>query len=276
MALVDLSEGQIAFNGYVFNRAFILSDKSSDVSTDTLDIPFAPGIYVPQGKPGAKTFSVVGTIGGLGANVDSTGAQVITADNAQAELDRLAPLLYQGRAPFQWCLGTTNRWCYAQADKPKASYSPGSGYRTISVQMDFIADDPREYSYAQHSLQMGGGAAATNAGTFRAYPTITMAFSAATVNPTVQINPGAGGVYLGFTLNGTFQTTDSVVIVCDPRNRSISKNGALAWSLLALPVSNTVGNAELLPYLDPGDNTTYTSASSGTFTATMVWNDTWI
>lgn len=288
MALVALQPGQLAYAGYLFNASWFLSDIGYEVTMEPVDIPFAPGQYNAPGKPGPKAFTIGGADGGNGSILDSNGNPITTLDQAQAEVDRLMPLAYMGDQPLQW---RVDRWVYAQMQKPKITYMTGNGYRCPVIALDFLATDPRSFSYAAHSTPIqsgasGGATSATlaNAGSWRSYPKITFTFQSTCKNPQVLVAPPSGGGHIILELLGTFATTDTVVVDCNPRSRSIKQNGNANLGIFALPIVNTTYlPSEVLPFLDAlgnGQSTMTVSANGGSgtgqFTATVAWNDVWI
>lgn len=287
MALLALSPGQMAYAGYVFPRSFMLVSRAQANETESQSVPFAPG-NVAWSKRGVGSFTVSGVLGGSGAVLDQNGAQMLTADAVQAEIDRLLATMVvaaDGDQPFQW---RPDRYVNARMGTPRISYAPGEGYRFAQVDIDFTASDPRSYSNAQHTLSVsstgaavwGGTPVPTHIGNSKSYPTITLTFAAATTNPGVYVAPanGAGTAnHISFSLVGTFQATDTIVVTCDPRARSLTKNGVVTWSLLSLPTTNGLGDGEILPYIAPNSPWNMgVTCSSGNVTASAAWNDVWL
>src|SRR5579884_3084488 len=120
MNLVALSQAQLAYNGYLFGAGFFLSQIQRDITVESTDLPFVRGGYAPPGKPGKKTITVSGYLGGGGAILDSNGQQILTSTQLKNEIDRFTPYLFQGNQPFQFQIGdsTTSRFVLAQAQMP--------------------------------------------------------------------------------------------------------------------------------------------------------------
>jgi phage-related protein len=282
LLIAGLSEGQLAYGGYLFNVSWLLQDITYDNVMDGADIPFAPGVYSAIGKPGAKNFVLLGAIGGgIGALKDANNATMTTHAQAQAEIDRLMPLAYKGDLPLQWMI---DRYTFSQMKQPKITYMIGNGYRTAAMTLEFVASDPRAYGMNVNTTAIAAGAGSTNLtnnGSYRNYPVITLTFSSTTTNPTIKVTSPDGAGYITIALTGTFLTTDTVVITCDPRSRSITKNGTANWGLVTLPFTNTFPATDLranevLPFLDPGVSPVLVTVGSGAGSASFSYQDTWI
>jgi hypothetical protein len=278
MTLLTLNPGEIAYAGFKFPRAFVVTDLSPQLMIEAIDIPFAPGQFAPPGKLGTKQITFSGTLGGSGS-VDQNGSLIQNLDGLQRELGRLTATFTQGDQPLQWWY---DRYSLAQIQRPKIQFATGGGYHTATVSLDFLCSDPRSYAVTPttESLQTGvngaaASGAASNNGSARAYPTITCSFQSACVNPVIQITPaGWGAITLVFPT--TFQASEQLVIVCDPRGRTILKNGLVAWSLIQLPLSGGGDPNEIMPYFEPSSSTALLiSATSGQFTASFSASDTY-
>lgn len=265
-----------SFGGYTFPYGMRLEARESDQRIDEVDIPYLPGSNAPQGVAKSVVISLTGQIGGDGA-VDSSGDYITTRDQLEAELQLMRSYLESGYQ--QLTLGFADgRYCMAQKQKLKVQYNEAEGGKIAHIDLEFLVQDPRFFSADTHtqSLSLGVGAAINNAGTCLSFPKFTLTATGAATNPAFSVQPNGGTGYVRVALTVSLNDGDVVQIDCDPRNRAnaVLLNGVPRLDLLGTNgCTNTNGDQNFFPYLQPGNNTTTVSLDSGTATVTASWQD---
>jgi hypothetical protein len=173
---------------------------------------------------------------------------------------------------------------FVRVTKRAPVYSAQTLERSIVVPIQLHATDPRVYSAVQHTVSTGLGTAtgglvfpatfpatfgsgsaggqivASNAGSVKTYPTLTV--SGPVDNPIIShVEQG-----LSLILTGSLVSGDTLVFNAEPRARTVLLNGANAENLLTTP--GWFG-------LTPGTNTIRYSNNGGFTTSTLVvaWRD---
>lgn len=272
-------QGAVSFGGYTFPYGVRLSVREHDSRIDEVDIPYTAGSQAPQGVAHSITISLTGQIGGDGA-VDSSGDYITTRDQCEAEVQLMMSWLESGYQ--QLTIGLADgRYCMAQKQKCKVQYNETEGGRIAHIDIDFLVQDPRFLSASTHTtdLTIGTNATIANAGNALSYPKFTLTATAPATNPTFKVTPAGGSGYIEIALTVSLSDGDVITIDCDPRNRdnAVLLNGIQRLDLLGTSgCTNTNGDQNFFPYLQPGNNTVLVSLATGTATASTSWQDAFI
>ena len=261
---------RLSFGAYNFPAAFMLVYRQQDTTVDVVKLPYQDGSNIPAGTRSEKKISIKGQIGGIGA-VDSSGNYITTRDQAEAELNLMSSYLDAGYQ--QLTVGASPaRYLTAQKTTFKATPVEGTSQTAYSVEIEFVAQDPRWLAVSGSSTPALSGTLTSN-GTTIVWPVFTI--TGASAGATITITPaGYGGITL-VLLNAAI-AAGSLVINTDPRSRNLGVllNGAASLSLVDYVNSqNNNGDSSFFPYMRPGSNgfaTTNISAMSTT------WNDAWL
>lgn len=267
----------ITFGSYTFPAGMSVDTMQQPQQIDELKVPFLDGTSAPAGTRLSKAIRISGYIGGFGA-VDSSGAYILSQDQAEAEIQLLQSILESGYQMLS--IGATpTRSIIAQKKNAVFTAVEAANRRGWYCQIDFLAQDPRWISSAITVTPFGTGATATvtNAGNAVSYPKFMA--SGVFVNPTFKITPHGLSGYVQHTYAVTMITTDVLVVDCDPRNRSnaVLLNGVPRLDLLGTSgIVNTIGDAAFFPYLLGGTNTVVLGASSGSGAMSLTSQDAWL
>jgi hypothetical protein len=276
MSFTGFIQSAVAFGGYTFPYGVYISARQSDQRVDEVDIPYTAGSQAPQGVAKSVVISLTGQIGGDGA-VDSEGNYITTRDQLEAEVQLMRSWIESGYQELT--LGFADgRYCMAQKQKLKVTYAATENGRIAHVDIDLLVQDPRFLSAATHTEDLTAGTAATiaNAGTALSYPKFTLTATAAATNPTFQVSPAGGSGYVQIALTVNLNDGDVLVIDCDPRNRAnaVLLNGVPSLSLLGTNgCTNTNGDQNFFPYLQPGNNSALVTLATGSATIVASWQD---
>jgi hypothetical protein len=285
MTLASLVPGQIAYNGYVFNTSWMVTDRTAAMILEPVDIPFAAGQSIVPGKMDVGVYTLQGVIGGIGSVVDHNNNPMITLDEVQAEVDYMMSFFLFGDAPLQI---RTDRYVNAQLSQSKIAYATGNGYRMANITLDLKAQDPRSYGLTPYSYNLSTGSPAStvvsayinNLGNAPAWPTFTLTFTATTVNPSITIYTSGGTYQITIRIVGTFTSGQVVTIVTDPRYRSVQLNGVTTYSIfnVAGGINTIPGDYNIMPYVQPLQTgiRLAMNASSGAYTLNATYSDTWL
>jgi len=287
---MSFKQSTIAFGGYTFPAGFRVVDVETDTIIDEVKIPFLDGTSAPIGSRSSKVIHISGTIGGFGA-VDSSGNNIMTSDQADAEFQTMVSYLESGYQQLSFGQSPA-RYLNAQKRKLLKTALDGAGRRALQVDLELIAQDPRWLSIAVHTvtptLVVGGNAtnAVTNAGTAITYPKLTLTCAgsgASIVNPAFETEDSGGHMIVDVVLTYTMAPGDTIIIDCDPRNRlnAVQLNGVSRLDLLGTSgITNGAGNSAMFPYLNPGAGYVVvgTGAGSvlGTSSASVTFQDAWL
>lgn len=277
-------QSKFTFGGYRFPASFYVVSDECDQVIDEAKIPYLDGTNAPPGTRNSRTIMMAGTIGGFGA-VDSSGAYILTPDQAEAEAQLMKTALNAGYQQLAYD-NTPARYILAQKSKLLISPHDANGRRALDVQISFLAPDPRWLSTATHSyVTTSTPTNEANNGTARSYPKWTFVATAAVTNPTLRITPAGASGYIQVALTCSLANGDTVVIDCDPRNISnavvLTPYGGSPFARLDLlgttGLTNTIGDGVLFPYMSPGTtNAVSSTLASGSGTGTLTWADAWL
>ena len=262
---------RLSFGGYAFPAAFMLVYRQQDTTVDVVKLPYQDGSNIPTGTRSEKKISIKGTIGGAGA-VDSSGNYITTRDQAEAELNLMSSYLEAGYQ--QLSVGASPaRYLLAQKTSFKATPMEGTSQTAISVEIEFVAQDPRWIATTQSSSTALNGTLTSN-GTTIVWPKFTI--TAAAAGATIQIAPsGYSGIKL-VLLNGAV-SSGTLIVDTDPRNRAsavINNSGVVQLSLVDyVNTLNNNGDSSFFPYMRPGANALTTTNITA---MTTTWSDAWL
>jgi len=274
-------QSNITFGTYTFPAAFSVDTVQQPNQIDETKIPFLDGTSAPAGSRSSKLIRITGDIGGWGTT-DSAGTYILTQDQAQAEFDRMNAQIEAGYQ--QLSIGDNPaRYIYAQKKQSTLTPRPGSGRRAWTVQIDFVAQDPRWLALTPQSFGPSSSLhhfTVTSTGNAVTYPIVT--FTGAYANPYLQIYPGTGNStrYIGVNFAITMVGGDVLVIDSNPRNRAraVLFNGVPRLDLLGTTgITNLMGDAAFFPYILPGDNIVFAeSVTANGSGVTLAFQDAWL
>lgn len=274
---MTVAQSLIQFGGYIMPIGTKLDSREIDSTIENAPMLGMDGEFAPPGLSLGAIVSLTIDVGGGGDVSPTTNSPLITLDDLNDEANQLFAHLQKGYQNLT--LGTTPaRYLLAQKRKASAKYTPGSFRSNAEMTLEFYAPDPRMLSVALNALVFTANQqqTVTNAGTARTYPKFTL--TGMTQSPKVGIGLSAGAMQVSIALSYTPILTDVIVIDCDPRNRAnaVLLNGVARLDLLGTSgIINTIGTADMFPFLEPG--VSYVWFGEGNDTAgTLNWRDAWM
>lgn len=280
-------QSPFGFAGYQFPTGFRMTNRSTQQTTGLRPVPFQFGAHAPAGRQAAKTVTLEGVIGGNGA-VDSSGAYILTRDQAVAELNLLATALQNGYGLLT-AGNTGGRTLKCQPKDLKVTAIPGTGQAAHNVVLELYAPDPRWLAPSATTLTVTPGSSvitAASPGSTFSYPKITFS-GAFTFNATFPLSflNSPNSQPFGWTSRmqlTMFQNTtlvmaggDTLVIDCDPENRAncVQLNGVNHLEYLNdATVSDGAQSDWYFPIVWPGNNFAFCAVGN---VCTMAWKDAW-
>lgn len=276
---MTLFQSPIQFADYIMPPGTILKTQQLDSTIEEIPLLGIDGSYAPPGYAKATIITLEIEMGGGGDISPTTSSQMITLDDVNNEANQLYSRLKSG--PQKLIIGTTPaRYIMAQKSKWKVEPLPGSGRTHFNMQIEFYAQDPRWLAVATSSQNYSGtnpSATLVNSGTARAYPVFTIT-AGTNPKPVITLPWGGGGNQIAIQINYTFNSGDTLVIDCDPRNRwkgitltTLATPTTTRFDLIS-QIINNFGTADTFPFLDPGSSLVQIDASSSV-TATVTWQN---
>lgn len=290
---------ELQFGAYTFPLTFQEQSRILKAKLDRQVVPYATGEYIsPQSNVGSREITFVGPIGsGL---VASDGSTIVTATDLEDERALFSNLQSLGKQQL-WV--RSDRYCNAYLESfEHRFFQDGGVFRYADWLLKFVADDPRYFSATSHSTTSGtitdavvhaiaSGANIQANNTTRAFPILK--YTGACSKPYFGI-VYTSGVQIAVTFSGlTMAAGDTLVLDTDPRpehrmNAAIyTPNGgqpvnAMKYINPAADFANNYDTRFFFPFIEPPSAATaaqsvqYKSATVGSYTFNMTFQDTWL